>query len=154
MCRPSAIVATFLAEQPPHWLKQALTETGQRWPAAPRMELEVQHAADDSEQAKAQQLLQSWMSAMGCNNPTPTPVIEEAVSSSLRSQLSAAALAQEVCRALQVIFLIDSFLCPDKRPLRHALHTDWSMSLLNSVESLGLWAGNLNLISKTFVGWQ
>ena len=138
LCRPSAIVATFLAEQPPHWLKQALAEAGQTRPEAPRTELEVQHAAGDDEQAKALRLLRSWMSAMGSDNPTPNPVVQEAVSSSLKSQLSSAALAQEVCRALQVVSPLDFFSFLGKTCFSHTLHANGSMTLSHSLEALSL----------------
>ncbi|KAK9833174.1 hypothetical protein WJX74_009386 [Apatococcus lobatus] len=100
--RHSDLVAKFLADRPENWLKQAAVTAAQSTPPQSRGGLHSQHAAS-TEQAKASQLLQAWTGDMLSNTSAPDSDIKEELSCILRSQLSSAALAREVCKALQAV---------------------------------------------------
>ena len=99
LCRQSAVITTFLANQPAHWLKQTLA-AARPGPTDLESDFSVHHAASD-EQAKAVRLLEAWTAAPESGTSAPKPEDVEAFCSSLRGQLSSAALAEEICRALQ-----------------------------------------------------
>ena len=100
LCRQSVVITTFLANQPAHWLKQALAAARQA-PTDPVSELSVQHAASD-EQAKAGRLVEAWTAAQELGTSAPSPENMDALCSSLRGRLTSAALAQGICSVLQV----------------------------------------------------
>lgn len=100
LCRQSPEITKFLADQLAHWLKQTLAAARQG-PTDLMPDSSTQHAAS-AEQAKAVRLLGAWTAAQESSTSAPSPDDVEALWSSLRSQLSSAALAQEICRALQV----------------------------------------------------